>query len=197
MNYRDWTLKDLQIISEELDSVVISISEIDRIVQESEIPVEASGVMFDQVEDLVSKSTELRSRVEILVQEIHQAAAEGPELDGLQAKTQQEALLLVATISSLNDEVVAFEAAVLLWPEDRSMGPALSSKEARASVKRTSSRVSKWVKTKVIPILKKVMGKAWSILANLLTPTGWSVSGELGTGILGLAKVELEIKFGK
>jgi len=62
------------------------------------------------------------------------------------------------------------------------------------------SRIRKalnWVKKKVVPVLKRLMGKAWQILANLLTPKGWSIKGTVGSTILGLGSVELQITFGK
>jgi hypothetical protein len=66
-----------------------------------------------------------------------------------------------------------------------------------ASMSQTASSVSNWIKTKLIPNLKGIAGKILTILASLLTPTGWSLKGNLGGGVLGLSNLELEIKFGR
>jgi hypothetical protein len=58
------------------------------------------------------------------------------------------------------------------------------------------NRFARWIKRVLIPALKKVMGKAWQILAKLLVPKGWKIKGKIGNDFLGLASAEIEISFG-
>ena len=58
-----------------------------------------------------------------------------------------------------------------------------------------SSALSK-VKNYLIPLLKKFLSKLWSIISGLLTPKEWKIKGGVGTGLLGLANVEVEVTFG-
>ena len=52
------------------------------------------------------------------------------------------------------------------------------------------------VKSILIPMMKSFISKLWTIITGLLTPKEWKLKGGLGTGLLGLANVELEITFG-
>lgn len=44
--------------------------------------------------------------------------------------------------------------------------------------------------------LKGVARQLWALLARLMTPKEWTLKGEAGTGVLGLANVGVEITFG-
>ena len=52
------------------------------------------------------------------------------------------------------------------------------------------------IKTILTPLLKRFLSKIWQIISNLLTPKEWKLQGKVGTGILGLADVGIEITFG-
>jgi hypothetical protein len=65
------------------------------------------------------------------------------------------------------------------------------------SVKNSASKAYSWVVGSLIPWLKNLMNTIWAIIQTLFTPTEWKIKGELGTSVLGLAKAELEISFGK
>ena len=52
------------------------------------------------------------------------------------------------------------------------------------------------IKTYLAPLLKRFLSKIWQIISNLLTPKEWKLQGKVGTGILGLADVGIEITFG-
>lgn len=52
------------------------------------------------------------------------------------------------------------------------------------------------IKARLIPLLKRFLAKIWQIISGLLTPKEWKLKGQVGTGILGLADVGIEITFG-
>ena len=51
------------------------------------------------------------------------------------------------------------------------------------------------IKSYLTPILKRFLSKIWQIISNLLTPKEWKLHGKVGTSILGLADVGIEITF--
>jgi len=58
-----------------------------------------------------------------------------------------------------------------------------------------------WKKTKkVFSVIKRwlqgISAQLWQLLSRLMTPKEWKLGGELGTGVLGLAKVQVEVTFG-
>ncbi len=52
------------------------------------------------------------------------------------------------------------------------------------------------IKAYLTPLLKRFLSKIWQIISNLVTPKEWKLQGKVGTGILGLADVGIEITFG-
>jgi hypothetical protein len=52
------------------------------------------------------------------------------------------------------------------------------------------------VKNVLMPRLKRLLSKVWQIISGLLTPKEWKIQGKVGTGLLGLADVGIEITFG-
>ena len=52
------------------------------------------------------------------------------------------------------------------------------------------------IETYIAPMLKRFLSKIWQIISNLITPKEWKLQGKVGTGILGLADVGIEITFG-
>jgi hypothetical protein len=57
------------------------------------------------------------------------------------------------------------------------------------------SAISK-IRSYLIPLVKKFLAKLLSIISGLLTPKEWKLKGKAGTGLLGLADVEVEVTFG-
>ncbi len=53
------------------------------------------------------------------------------------------------------------------------------------------------IQHKLLPFIKTLLSKLWSIISSLLTPKEWKLKGEVGAGLLGLTKVEVEVTFGK
>jgi hypothetical protein len=58
-----------------------------------------------------------------------------------------------------------------------------------------SGTVAGWFQT-LKNSVRSVVSHVWNVVANLLTVTEWKLSGSLGTGVLGLANVQVEITFG-
>lgn len=54
----------------------------------------------------------------------------------------------------------------------------------------------RFVKSMLKPIVRAIHTRLWKLIAGLLTPKEWSISGEVGNTVLGLGKVRMEIKFG-
>ncbi|MCK9911273.1 hypothetical protein MXD81_19130, partial [Microbacteriaceae bacterium K1510] len=62
-------------------------------------------------------------------------------------------------------------------------------------IKQAAAGAMRWVHT-VTTWLKNISSALWAILANLMTPTQWSFSGNVGTAMFGLANLEIEVTFG-
>jgi hypothetical protein len=58
-----------------------------------------------------------------------------------------------------------------------------------------ATSVVNWITQHAVPRLKAAMSRLWTLLVHLLTPTGWSISGGIGS-VLGLAQASIEIQFG-
>jgi hypothetical protein len=48
----------------------------------------------------------------------------------------------------------------------------------------------------LMPLLKKFLSKLWSVISHLLIPQEWKLSGKIGSTVLGLGEVKIEITFG-
>jgi hypothetical protein len=57
------------------------------------------------------------------------------------------------------------------------------------------SRFKKWVSETLIPWANKMWKLVWGFLQKMVIPKEWKLKGGLGTGFLGLANAEVEIKF--
>lgn len=44
--------------------------------------------------------------------------------------------------------------------------------------------------------LKRICKQLWQLISRLMTPKEWKLTGKVGTGVLGLAEVGIEITFG-
>jgi hypothetical protein len=63
-------------------------------------------------------------------------------------------------------------------------------KDARERLPTTGTWMRVWA------ILKRVSLRLWSLISHLVKVKEWSVTGEVGTGVLGLAKASISVKFG-
>lgn len=98
------------------------------------------------------------------------------------------ALLIPLTIRTAQLEAEAAMSATLHEVENQSTTVPATVAEG--------NRFTQWIKGVLIPVLKKLMGKAWEILAKLMVPKGWKIKGKIGNDFLGLASAEMEISFG-
>ena len=57
-----------------------------------------------------------------------------------------------------------------------------------SKIKGALQNAATWVRNHLIPWLQNLWSSVWGLIQKLITPTGWKLSGELGTGILGFAK---------
>ncbi|MTD93916.1 hypothetical protein GIW81_06150 [Hyphomicrobium sp. xq] len=64
-----------------------------------------------------------------------------------------------------------------------------------AAAQAAAAQALSWIGS-IMGWLKSLSAQLWSMLANLLTPTQWKMSGKVGTGVLGLIDVGVEITFG-
>jgi hypothetical protein len=67
-------------------------------------------------------------------------------------------------------------------------------KEEAAKDTADAERTSLWAR--FWTCFKMVNRKIWLLIAHLLTPREWSVSGEIGGGLFGMAKANIEVTFG-
>ncbi|WP_416307234.1 hypothetical protein [Neptunicella sp. SCSIO 80796] len=52
------------------------------------------------------------------------------------------------------------------------------------------------LKSHIKPAIKNISSALWACICKMIIPTGWKIGGELSTGVLGLAKCNIEISFG-
>jgi hypothetical protein len=50
--------------------------------------------------------------------------------------------------------------------------------------------------TKVWKEIKAISRRLWSMIAHLMKVTQWTVTGQAGTGVLGLASASVSVTFG-
>ena len=67
---------------------------------------------------------------------------------------------------------------------------------AQSGLDSGARKVWDWLRDHVKPIIEKVSKHLWQLICGLVTPKSWTIGGELGTGILGLASVKVSITFG-
>ncbi|MEM9008592.1 MAG: hypothetical protein AAGE59_34420 [Cyanobacteria bacterium P01_F01_bin.86] len=70
-------------------------------------------------------------------------------------------------------------------------------KPLNQAVQNAASKATDWVKNTLMPLIKSIAAQVWQVISSLLTPKEWKIKGSVGTPLLGLANVELEITFGK
>lgn len=72
--------------------------------------------------------------------------------------------------------------------------------KTRALKEETKQARKRWprrVWDKIWDKLKTLLPQIWSMISNLLTVKEWTVNGQAGTGLFGLAQVGISVTFGK
>lgn len=137
---------------------------------------------------------QLAERIEGLIEDLQAMLAELRERAPF-TLTSSEAIQIAGTASALDAEINVL-AALLAKIEaelERRQAPAHTFiGGAAASAKRLLSKIA----TILRPIIRSVSARLWRLLVGLMTPKEWSIKGSLGTPVLGLASVELQIAFG-
>ncbi|OZG70408.1 hypothetical protein BTA51_25920 [Hahella sp. CCB-MM4] len=72
----------------------------------------------------------------------------------------------------------------------------VASHNPQQAATQTITSVKNWISAKLIPLINGIWQSVWAVLAKYVTPKEWTVSGELGTPVLGLAKATVGITFG-
>ena len=93
-------------------------------------------------------------------------------------------LFLAATAQSFQSEAQGFEAALMAME-----------RPPRETRLESVDRLLNWIRGKILPILKRIMGSVWNILINVLPPQSWKVNGRIGLAFPGLTDGELTIEF--
>ncbi len=141
----------------------------------------------ERIADFAARAEELCERIRTLLEELEARRREGLE----PRQGQALAFNTTAAVQSLRDELAWLEAT--LERLDRQ----LPQHEGWLSQLKGKVRSAKdWVRLSLMPRLKRILSRVWQIVANLITPKEWKVRGSVGTGLLGLGQVEIEITFG-
>ncbi|RUP00632.1 hypothetical protein [Hyphomicrobium sp.] len=108
-----------------------------------------------------------------------------PALEGQVRKTLEELSQLEALAGRLNDLLTMID---LKTSANASQSIRSAVSTAIATAKTWLSVITSWI--------KRISAQLWNLLCGLMTPKEWKLGGKVGTGILGLADVTLEITFG-
>lgn len=66
---------------------------------------------------------------------------------------------------------------------------------AQGVVSQTVHAIKNWALA-IATWIKRISAQLWQLLSRLMTPKEWKIKGDVGTGVLGLANVGIEITFG-
>jgi hypothetical protein len=53
-----------------------------------------------------------------------------------------------------------------------------------------------WVQQTFLPLIQKILAQLWQVIAGLVRPKEWKVLGSVGSPLLGLGNVQVELTFG-
>jgi hypothetical protein len=65
-----------------------------------------------------------------------------------------------------------------------------------ASIQTGAMEALNWVQQTFMPLIKKILAQLWQVIVGLVRPKEWKVTGSVGSDLLGLGNVQLEITFG-
>lgn len=157
------------------------------------------GSIESALRDLRSPLTEdlneFRNRVAQLLDRIDQLLQEIGSLEI--AKSKEGSVFSLSTLANELNAQLEWLKGILGHIENMIQDSALSIPEwfVRQVAGPVRTALNK-IKTYMAPLLKRFLSKIWQIISNLLTPKEWKLQGKVGTGILGLADVGIEITFG-
>lgn len=98
---------------------------------------------------------------------------------------QQQAFVAIASVEVLNSTVI------LLASHMNGIQPQTS------RVGQLARKSSNWLKNYLKPIIKRISKEVWRLISRLLTPTSWTVQGQIGAGLFGIkSNVGISITFG-
>ena len=144
--------------------------------------------VYEDLEEFRNRVAELLDRIYSLLEEIRDMP--------LRERQPNEMLHLSALAQELMVQIEWLEGVLgRLEILINSSAPASSAWLIRQIEAPVKSAISK-IRTYLIPLVKKLLAKLWTIISGLLTPKEWKLKGKAGTGLLGLADVEVEVTFG-
>lgn len=141
----------------------------------------------DALSEFMARAAELIARIS----EALQALREQPG----QFREPENAFALTTLAQELKAQLEWLES-LLAYLEDMAAGPAAWPRGVAAQVSAAVGATRAKLTGYLIPLFKRFLSKLWSLISGLLTPKEWKLKGQLGTGLLGLASVEVEISFG-
>jgi cysteinyl-tRNA synthetase len=207
MLYPEYLRVDIQIVSKDLKELK------SRLRSQAEVYLSGTDFnlkgmrtqdpsMFDSYKEFVAVSEEQIERALDTLKALKDLNSVEEKYEEQEAQKQEEkkqyeeqlCTFFLVTIQTLESAAIAFEEQLISSEASISASP--SSTTISAQLLGWIQKVKDWIKKNLKPKLKKVIQGGWKILANLLKPTSWSLKGGLGTGVLGLANVEMEITFG-
>jgi hypothetical protein len=149
---------------------------------------EIGSPVAQDLEEFRNRVAELLDRIYSLLSQIKEAPTQlrRPEevfpLSILAQELKAQVEWLEGILSHLEEMISSHVSA---WPSSFPQSVQVPLKSALAKIK-----------SYLIPLIKKFLSKLWSIISGLLTPKEWKLKGKVGTGLLGLADVEVEVTFG-
>lgn len=184
---RDELIRDASAALSDVDRLkrdinISGVYQIEELGREAQLPMVNDLVEFrERINDLMSRLQDLLSQVADL-KGSSGASGAAFSMASLVSEMKQEFEWLRSLLEDL-EHTLALQASTLPHP-DATRFIAL----ARSALH--------YVTTHLVPTMKRLLAKVWQIISGLLTPKEWKLSGEAGTGVLGLAKVAIEITFG-
>lgn len=141
----------------------------------------------------------IRSSVNEFLEESEVLSEQMPELADIRERAEKETESVNAAVRELEAQG-SREAALRAVTAIQSLGASFSFIDAQLSMQVTAGLQaigSAWAKVKAVlqSAIHSLSTHLWQLISHLLSPTGWSVSGQLGTSVLGLASVQLQVTF--
>lgn len=156
--------------------------QIENTLRELESPV------VEDLDEFKNRVSELLYRIYNLLNQIKNAP--------IQVSRPEEVLPLSILAQELKTQIEWLEGMLThlqnMIFDPASISPSWVSQNIQKPLKSALSKI----KSYLLPFIKKFLSKLWSIISGLLTPKDWKIKGKVGTGLLGLADVEVEVTFG-
>jgi hypothetical protein len=184
-------MQDGEYFQEDIESLRRDVERLQRALSEfSEVsvitPVLADvrqGVLAEDLRECQERAIRLLDRIKRLLAEIHPNIQPTNEATAFHLATLTNELK--AQIDWLKETLEYIESwgrGAPVWLLEQIAGP------VQAALQKLRSYL--------VPLLKRFLSKIWQIISHMLTPKEWKLTGKVGTGVLGLADVGIEITFG-